>query len=89
MTARPVDVSTAVTREALIEAARAELRPGLSRRQAIVIGFSALLGERLDPERFDDAALILRAERLLLEGLSVVDAVATARAEAVTWGIVS
>jgi hypothetical protein len=77
-----------VTREALLAAARAELRPGLTRMQAVIVGYSGLIGARLDPSGFDDSAVILRAERLLEEGLSVVDAVEAASREGVTWGLV-
>jgi hypothetical protein len=74
-----------VTRESLREAARRALRPGLSAHQAVVVGYAQLVGEPLDPFAFDDAAVILRAERLLLEGLSAPDAVRAARDELVTW----
>jgi hypothetical protein len=78
-----------VTREALLEAARTVLQTGLSGEQAVVVGFSRLVGEPLDPFAFDEAAVILRAERLLMEGLGVVDAVHIAREELVTWAVPS
>ena len=82
------DAHAGVTHEALLVAARAELRPGLTRMQAVIVGYSGLVGARLDPCGFDDSALILRAERLLEEGLSVVDAVEAATREGVTWGFI-
>ena len=80
-------MSLVVTREALLEAARSALRPGITPAAAIVIGYSQIIGQPLDPFEFDDAALILRAERLLAEGLGVSAAVQTAHAEKATWGI--
>jgi hypothetical protein len=80
-------VSASITRESLLAAAREELRPGLRPEQAIVIAYARLAGSPLDPFGFDDAAVILRAERLLLDGLGVTDAVATAREELVTWSV--
>lgn len=78
-------MSAPVTRAALLEAARTEVRQGLGSEAAVVVAWSRLTGEPLDPYGFDDAAVILRAERLIVDGLGVADAVAAARAELVTW----
>jgi hypothetical protein len=78
-------VSADITRDTLLVAARKHLGPGMTRQQAVVVAYAELVGEALDPWAFDDAAIILRAEALLLEGLTVVDAVATAREELATW----
>jgi hypothetical protein len=80
-------MSVVVTRKALLEAARSALGPGITASEAIIVGYSQLVGEPLDPFAFDDAAVIARAERLLAEGIGVEDAVATARAELATWRI--
>lgn len=76
-----------IDREALREAARRLMQPGITPEHAVVIAYSDLAGKPLDPWAFDDAAIILRAERLLIEGLLVADAVETARAEFVTWNV--
>lgn len=78
---------TQITREALVAAARRVLRPGISEHQAVVIGYAELVGVPLDPFAFDDAAIILRAERLLIDGVVVPEAVATARREMATWNV--
>ena len=78
-------MSPPVTREALLVAAREALEPGLAPDLAVVVGYSRLIGEPLDPFRYDDAALVLRARRLLDEGLGVAEALRTARAELATW----
>jgi hypothetical protein len=80
-------LSAPVTREALLVAAREALGPGLAADLAVVVGYSRLIGEPLDPHRYDDAALLLRARRLLDEGLSVAEALETARAELATWSV--
>ena len=74
-----------ITVDALRQAARRVLAPGISREQAIVIAWSELAGDPLSPWLLDDAAIILRAERLLIEGIKVDAAVATARAELIAW----
>ncbi len=76
-----------VTRHALLAAARRALRPGINDHQAVVIGYAELTGEPLDPWAFDDAAVVLRAERLLLDGLPVDEALRTAREEHATWNL--
>jgi hypothetical protein len=82
---------SAITSEALAAAAqRARERAqadhaGLTAEQACVIGYSELTGEPLNPYAFDDAAVILRAERLVLDGLLLEVALGTARRELVTF----
>lgn len=79
-----------VSPDALLAAARQVLSShlsGISNEQAVVIGYSQLIRQPLDPELFDDSALILRAERLVLDGLNVAGAVATAREEFATWNV--
>ena len=72
-----------VTQEALLEAARRhQRRPGINPRVAAVLAYAELVGHSLDPEAFDDAAVILRAIQLMDE-LPVVRALQTACAELV------
>jgi hypothetical protein len=75
------------TREAVVAAARRVLGPGISEYQALLIGYAEVTGEPLDPYSFDDAAILLRAERLLHEGFVVPDALRSAREECVTWSV--
>lgn len=74
-----------MTRDALLDAARRYQHPGVSADQAIVLAFAELAGAPLDPWSLDDAAVVCRAETLILDGLGVADAVATAREELATW----
>jgi hypothetical protein len=74
-------MSAVVTPESLLAAARRHLRPGISADQALVLAFAELTESPLDPWSFDDAAVLLRAERLLIEGVRVSDALDTARTE--------
>ena len=83
MNAAPID------REALKAAAHRHYKPGISGRQAILLAFTELRGTPLDPDIFDDAAILARAERLLLEDLSLSEALGTARRELVTWSVPS
>ncbi len=76
-------------REALRLAAHRHYRKGISKHQAIVVAFSELVGAPLNPEAFADAAILLRAERLLLEDLGLSEALGTARREPVTWSVPS
>lgn len=76
-----------LTREMVIEAARRWLRPGITRPQALALGYAEACGQPLDPCDFDDAAVLLRAETLLLEDVDVAAAVRTARAELATWNL--
>lgn len=76
-----------VDREELRVAARRHYRPGISPHQAILLGYAELIAAPLDPERFDDSAILLRAERLVLEDVPVGEALATARRELATWRI--
>jgi hypothetical protein len=78
-----------ISRDALTAAARGELRPGINPRIAVLIAYSGLAGNRLDPGTFDDAAILLRAETLLLEDLSIADALADALAEHATLNVES
>ena len=63
--------------------------PGITWCQAIILGFAELTGEPLDPYAFDDAAILLRAERLFQEEVAVDEALRTAREELVTWSVPS
>lgn len=74
-----------ITPAALLAAAREHVRPGISFEQGVVIGYSQLSGEELDPWNFDDAAVILRAERLIHDGVNVGIAIRAARDELVRW----
>ena len=74
-------------REALREAAHRHHRKGISQHQAVVLGYAELVGTPLDPEAFDDAAILLRAERLLLEDVGLSEALGTARRERVTFSL--
>ena len=82
---------SAITSEALAAAARrarerAEAdNGGITLEQACVIGYSELIGGPLDPYVLDDAAIILRAERLILDGLLLDPALRTAREELATF----
>lgn len=75
----------ALSSEAVIAAARQELRDGISIEIAALIGCSAVMGKRLDPEAFDDSAILLRAERLVADGMRLDEAVAEARENFVAW----
>jgi hypothetical protein len=70
-----------LTREALLAAARRHLRPGITPQVALVLGYAEVGGQPLDPENFDDAAVILRAERLVLDDVPVELALSTALKE--------
>ena len=71
---------------ATVRARAAELvRPGINRRVALICAYAELAGDPLDPEVRDDAAVILRSERLLLDGLAVDAALAVARGEMIAW----
>jgi len=78
-----------ITREVLLAAARRHLRPDISSRVALVLAYAELSGEPLDPWSFDDAAIVLRSETLLIEGFDVATAVETARAEFATFAEVA
>lgn len=80
-----MSAAAAISKEALLAAAQRALGPGITREQAVIIGYAELSGEPLDPWLLDDAAVILRAERLLIEGLLAAEAIATARREHATW----
>ena len=70
-----------ITRDLLIATARRHRRQGISTLQSFVLAYAELSDASLDPWSFDDAAVILRAESLLIEGLDLATAVATAGAE--------
>ena len=55
--------------------------PGISQSVALVIEHSKLDDASLDPHAFDDAAVIVRAETLVLEGVDVAEAIYSARVE--------
>lgn len=77
------------TRDAIVARARRLLDnwgSAISSDQAILVAATELAGERLDPFDRDDAAIILRAERLFVDGLSISEALGTARSELVTFG---
>jgi len=78
-----------VDREALRQAAHRHRRQGISNRQALILAYAELIGAALDPYAFDDAAILIRAERLLLEDLGLSEALNSARLELVTWGVPS
>ena len=58
---------------------------GISPEACFVLAVAELAGEPLDVFLFDDAALVCRAERLVMDGLAASVALATAREERVTW----
>ena len=74
-----------VTQEALLEAARRHRRPGITPHIARVLAYAELLGYPLDPQTFDHAAVVLRAERLLLDDVPLAEALRTACDEFVTF----
>ena len=74
-----------ISRDELTAAARGFVRPGISIPVAFVLGFADLSGQPLNPEAFDDAAVILRCERLVDDGIGLSEALRTAHAERVTW----
>ena len=76
---------TRVTKAALRDAARKHLVPGINPRIATILAFAELKDEPLDAEAFDDAAIILLAERLVLEDVPIELALASARQERVTF----
>jgi len=76
MTVRPPD---------LANAARARIQAGISREQALILGYADLTSQPLDPWLPDEAAILLRAERLLIDGVHIADALDTARREAATF----
>lgn len=76
-------------REVLIDAAMAEIRDGVSPELACLVALSAALGERLDPFDYGDAAVLHRAELLMSEGVTLIDALAAARAERPVWSVAS
>ena len=76
-----------ISREQLKAAARGFARPGVSMPVAYVLAFADLSGQPLDPEAFDDAAVLLRCERLVDDGVGLSEALRTAHAERVTWRI--
>jgi hypothetical protein len=58
---------------------------GISPEACVVLAVAELREEPLDVFAFDDAAIVLRAERLVLDGMSAGEALATARTEHTTW----
>ena len=80
-------MSEGITTEMIVLVARRMSRPGLSKLQAVICAVAELEGTPLDPMGFDDAAVILRCERLIREGVDVAEAIAAAGRELTTWGI--
>ena len=58
---------------------------GITAEQAAVLALADLEDSPLDPYSFDDAAVLLRAERLVIDGVGVEDALVTALRELATW----
>ena len=69
----------------VVAAAEREMAPGVSPRQAVLIGFSAAEGRRLDPFGLVDSATLYRAELLWRDGMRISEAVAAARTERPRW----
>ena len=78
-----------ITTEMIVVVARRLLQPGLSKLQCVICAVAELDGQPLNPAAFDDAAVILRCERLVGDGLDLGEALRTARAERITWRIPS
>ena len=76
-----------ITTEMIVGVARRLKQPGLTNLQCVICAVAELDGRPLDPFAFDDAAIILRCERLTSEGVDVTEAIAAARRELTTWGI--
>ena len=76
-----------ITTEMIVVVARRLQQPGLSKLQCVICAVAELDGQPLDPFAFDDAAILLRCERLTSEGVDVTEAIAAARRELTTWGI--
>ena len=76
-----------ITTEMIVVVARRLQQPGLTKLQCVICAVAELDGRPLDPFAFDDAALLLRCERLTSEGVDVTEAIAAARRELTTWGI--
>ena len=64
---------------ALVEGVLARYHLKLTFDQAILIAASEAIGEPLDPQHADDAAVILHAETLLERGARVLEAITEAR----------
>ena len=60
---------------------------GITPEQAVIFACAELSGSPLDPFGFDDAAILLRAERLVVDGLAASEALSTAQSELVTWEV--
>jgi hypothetical protein len=77
-----------VTRDAIVAEARRLLDKwggAVTADQAIILAATELTGDALDPFDFDDAAVLIRAERLFVDGLTISVALSTARRELVTF----
>ena len=72
-----VDIDRAAVRRRAAEL----IRPGINRHCALILAYAELAGDPLDPYDRDDAAVILSAERLLLDGLPLPASIGAARAE--------
>ena len=78
------------TREQLTRLARRHYtrlatQGGITPEECVVLAAAELAGAPLDPFVFDDAALLHRAERLVIDGFAASDALTTARAEQASW----
>ena len=62
---------------------------GITPEQAVILACAELSSSPLDPFGFDDAAVLLRAELLVVEGLVASEALRTARREMATWGVLA
>lgn len=58
---------------------------GISAEACVVLAAAELSGCPLDVWDFDDAAVVLRAEALVVDGLAASEALVAARAELATW----
>ncbi len=58
---------------------------GVSPELCVVLAVAELGDAPLDPFDFDDAAIVVRAETLVIDGMAASEALATARAECATW----
>ena len=76
-----------ITTEQIVVVARRLQQPGLTKLQCVICAVAELDGQPLDPFAFDDAAILLRCELLISEGIDVTEAIAAARRELTTWGI--
>ena len=72
-------------RDTIRDLVRQHLQPGITPEQSLILAVAEHGGQPLDAWSFDDAAVLLRAETLLREDVSLTDALATAREERATF----